>query len=205
VISRSQGEDVMKTISQLLASKADPCIPDSEIGEIPSKFHLKPESVFIDAGDGFHSDPFNAIYWAIQKRPKKLVIQLAGGGKIAHETVLSCYYLLQAAKQKGLKVKTVAWGSLIDGALLLFLCGDNRTVANPSAFFEISSLQRLQEIDWHSYDTQAQWEYKQQLKYIDLYREVFRLLNAFIPAEEVSDIRSGNVFPYYEIQYWVCR
>jgi hypothetical protein len=179
----------MKILTKHLYSSKSNHIPDSEVGEIPTRYNQKPVSVFIELGEEFGSDPFAELYWAIQKRPKKLVIQLASGGKISHEATLACYHLLQTAKQKGLKVKTVAWGSLIEGALLLFLCGDERSIANPSAYFEISSLKRLKEVQWDENDRFTHRDYTQQPKFLELYKEVFRLLNAFIPAEEVSDKR----------------
>lgn len=182
-----KSEDVMNTITRLLSLFSKTRIPDSEIGEIPSRFDQTPISVFVDLE--FGSNPFTEIYWAIQKHPKRLIIQFSGGGKILHEATLSIYHLLQASKTKGLKIKTVAWGSLLDGALLLFLCGDERQLVNPSAYFEIKSLKRLKSVEWDDTDDFTPRDFTQQPQDIQLYQEVFRLLNAYLPAEEVADKR----------------
>jgi hypothetical protein len=130
---------------------------------------------------------FTKIKKAIGKSPKVISLEIVGTGNISQDMALVIWDLVHDAKKTGVRFITKARSSLYDGSLLLLLLGDARTVRS-TGFFQIDSLNRLENKDWSEFESRKP-------SCIDIpawvtnYRQVFQIMNQYIPAEELADKR----------------
>ena len=124
---------------------------------------------------------------AIEKSPKVISLEIIGIGNISQDMALVIWDLVQDAKKTGIRFITKARSSLYDGSLLLLLLGDARSVRS-TGFFQIDSLNRLENNDWSEFESRKP-SCINVPAWVTNYRQVFQIMNQYIPAEELADKR----------------
>lgn len=124
---------------------------------------------------------------AVKKSPKVIAIEIIGIGHISQDIVLAIWELVQEAKKSGVRFTSAAKSSLYDGSVLLLLLGDAISVRS-TAFFQIDSLERLKNNDWSDDESRKSMPINEPA-WVTNYREVFKIMNQFLPVEELADKR----------------
>ena len=130
---------------------------------------------------------FKTVRSALVKKPKILYIELVGVRQISQDIVLAIWDMVQDAKKGGLKVITKAYSSLYDGSVLLLLLGDIRRIRRHTAFIQLDSLKRLENTDFSEISRKTC--VIEEPAWIFNYRNVVKIMNQFLPVEELSDKR----------------
>jgi len=143
--------------------------------------------VELDLDSDSNGDLFAKIKKAIGKSPKVISLEIVGTGNISQDMALVIWDLVQDAKKTGIRFITKARSSLYDGSLLLLLLGDARSVRS-TGFFQIDSLNRLENNDWSEFESRKP-SCIDVPAWVTNYREVFQIMNQYIPAEELADKR----------------
>jgi len=143
--------------------------------------------VELDLDSDSNGDLFAKIKKAIRKSPKVISLEIVGTGNISQDMALVIWDLVQDAKKTGIRFITKARSSLYDGSLLLLLLGDARSVRS-TGFFQIDSLNRLENSDWSECERRKPSSIDVP-PWVTNYRQVFQIMNQYIPAEELADKR----------------
>jgi hypothetical protein len=148
----------------------------------------KTSEILLNLESDSNVELYQKVKTAIEQKPTELLIELVGVGNISQDIALAIYDLVQDAKNSGLKVATVSRSSLYDGSLLLWILGDKRRIRSNTAFFQLDSLKRLEETDWSDCERVAIRTIKEPA-WVCNYRQVVKILNQYIPVEELADRR----------------
>jgi len=145
--------------------------------------------IILDLENDTNAELFRKFKEGISRAPKELHVELVGVGYPSPDIVLAIWDLVEASKELGLSVSTWARSSLYDSGLLLWLMGDKRRIRRSTGFFQISCIDRLDREDWGTWKSQTPHMVFSEPGWVSNYREVFRLMNQFIPARELADKR----------------
>jgi hypothetical protein len=155
----------------------------------PGLFSNPPAEIILDLENDTNAELFRKFKEGISRAPKELHVELVGVGHPSPDISLAIWDLVQASKECGLRVSTWARSSLYDAGLLLWLLGDKRRIRRNTGFFLISCIDRLDQEDWGTWKSDTPHMIFSEPGWVSNYREVFRLMNQFIPARELADKR----------------
>jgi hypothetical protein len=133
-----------------------------------------------------HDEIYSNLKEAISKKPSVMEIDLVGLGNLPQDLCLSLWYLLTSKDPKTHLVVSCN-GNLVDGEVLILLAADEKKI-RPRTWMEISSLKKYEAMDF----SRRAWSSKQfgsqhdEPFFITDYRNVFEIMNRYLPCELIS-------------------
>lgn len=152
-------------------------------------FYNPPTEALLDLETDTNAELFRKVRDPLRNYPSEIHLELVGVGHPSPDIALAIWDLIEAGKALGLGVSTHARSTLYDAGLLIWLAGDKRRIRRHSGFFQISCLDRLEKERWSSSESDTPHMVFSEPGWVAHYREVFRLMNQFIPARELADKR----------------
>ena len=174
---------MVSLLQRLVRRHSDPkCQTEFEPVEKKDKVEL-----LINLSNQFsHDEIYTNLKEAISKKPSVLEIDLVGLGNLPQDLCLSLWYLL-TSKDPKTHLVVCCNGNLIDGEVLVLLAADERRI-RPRTWMEISSLKKYEAMDF----SRRNWSSKQfgsqhdEPFFITDYRNVFEIMNRYLPCELLS-------------------
>lgn len=153
----------------------------------PTEQKSKAEVLINFSNQFSHDDIYSNVKEAISKKPSLLEIDLVGLGSLPQDLCLSLWYLLTEDKDPKTHLVVSCSANLIDGQILLLIAADVKKI-RPKTWMEISSLKKYEAMDF----SRRNWSSKQfgsqhdEPFFITDYRNVFEVMNRYLPCELLS-------------------
>lgn len=126
---------------------------------------------------------------AMERGPSVFTLQLIGPGVMASDKALLLYDALMQ-RSPMTRLITYARSCLLDATVLLWLAGDERRIRE-TAWIQMDSLQRLVDTEpWKNPEAARRRSMSKSVTvpaWVTDYRTVSRILNEYLPLEEVAD------------------